>query len=100
MIKGPLGMPRHLPFGVQEADLTTTSEAQRVAAPERARIWKIKNPSVINPMSKAPVAYKVRCAASTACESFMRLLQLRDFVTGLFNESADHRVMGCTCCAS
>ncbi|WIA30543.1 hypothetical protein OEZ86_000626 [Tetradesmus obliquus] len=46
-------------FTAEETDLTTTSEAQRVAAPERARIWKIKNPSVINPMSKAPVAYKL-----------------------------------------
>jgi Cu2+-containing amine oxidase len=46
--------------GLQETDLTSTNEAQRVAAPERARIWKIKNPAVFNPVSKAPVAYKVR----------------------------------------
>jgi Cu2+-containing amine oxidase len=49
---------------LQETELTTTSEAQRVAAPERARIWKIKNPAVINHVSKAPVAYKVHRAAS------------------------------------
>jgi Cu2+-containing amine oxidase len=52
--------------GLQETDLTTTSEAQRVAAPERARIWKIKNPAVTNPVSKSPVAYKVQLDAATA----------------------------------
>jgi primary-amine oxidase len=45
--------------GLMPADLTTTSAAQRKAAPEKGRIWKIKNPAVINPVSQAPVAFKL-----------------------------------------
>jgi primary-amine oxidase len=57
---------------LQETDLTTTGEAQRVAAPERARIWKIKNPAVINPVSKTPVAYKVsKSAGNMMCRRYV-----------------------------
>lgn len=53
------GNPHGNGFTAQETDLTSTSMAQRLTAPDRARIWKIKNPSTINPVSKAPVAYKL-----------------------------------------
>jgi len=46
-------------FYAVETDLLSTSEAQRLAAPEKARIWKIKNPAKTNPMSGGPVAYKL-----------------------------------------
>jgi hypothetical protein len=46
-------------FTAVETDLLTTSSAQRLAAPDKARIWKIKNPDKTNPMSGGPVAYKL-----------------------------------------
>ena len=46
-------------FKVVESDLTTVHGAMRCWAPERGRVWKIKNPAVINPITKAPVAFKL-----------------------------------------
>lgn len=46
-------------FTAIETDLTTTAAAQRTTAPERGRIWKIKNPAVLNPITRSPVAYKL-----------------------------------------
>jgi primary-amine oxidase len=62
MGKGPKN-PHGNGFYAQETDLNTTTEAQRKIAPELGRIWKIKNPGVLNPMSGAPVAYKLMPAA-------------------------------------
>jgi primary-amine oxidase len=42
-----------------ETDLTNTTAAQRTVAFDRARIWKIKNPGVLNPITQNPVAYKL-----------------------------------------
>lgn len=33
--------------------------AQRLINPAAGRIWKLKNPSVINPVTLSPVAYKL-----------------------------------------
>lgn len=44
--------------------LPTTSAAQRLADPFKARIWKVKNPAVTNPISGAPVAYKIMMSAA------------------------------------
>ena len=38
---------------------STTSTAQRSAAPDKARIWKVKNPAVLNPITHSPVAFKL-----------------------------------------
>lgn len=46
-------------FTAIETDLTTTAAAQRTTAPELGRIWKIKNPAVLNPITQQPVAYKL-----------------------------------------
>jgi Cu2+-containing amine oxidase len=46
-------------FRVVDTPLTSTHQAQRVADPFKGRVWKIKNPSSINPSSKQPVAYKL-----------------------------------------
>jgi primary-amine oxidase len=46
-------------FTAVETDLTTTSAAQRLVAFDKARIWKIKNPAVLNPITHNPVAYKL-----------------------------------------
>jgi primary-amine oxidase len=51
-------------FKAQETDLLTTSAAQRLADPFKARIWKVKNPAVTNPISGAPVAYKIMMSAA------------------------------------
>lgn len=58
MPQGPKN-PHNNGFIAQETDLTTTTEAQRLVKPESARIWKIKNPAIKNPMSGSPVAYKL-----------------------------------------
>jgi primary-amine oxidase len=44
---------------VTETPLLTTHAAMRMAAPEKARVWKIKNPAVINPISGQPVSFKL-----------------------------------------
>lgn len=50
-------------FKAVETILGSTTEAQRVIAPEKGRIWKVVNPAVINAASKAPVGYKLVPAA-------------------------------------
>jgi primary-amine oxidase len=52
-------------FKVVETELTTVHGAMRCWAPEKGRIWKIKNPSVINPITKAPVAFKLMATVCT-----------------------------------
>ncbi|KAG1669432.1 hypothetical protein FOA52_004065 [Chlamydomonas sp. UWO 241] len=42
-----------------ETDLTSVHKAQREISPQTGRIWKMKNPSKINPTSGSPVAYKI-----------------------------------------
>lgn len=46
-------------FRVSETPLTSVHAAMRTAAPEKARCWKLKNPSVINPITGEPVAFKL-----------------------------------------
>jgi primary-amine oxidase len=46
-------------FTAVETDLTSTEAAQRLTAPDKGRIWKIKNPAVLNPVTHKPVAYKL-----------------------------------------
>lgn len=46
-------------FRVSETPLLTTNAAQRNACPERSRAWKIKNPSVVNPITGQPVSFKL-----------------------------------------
>ncbi|KAF8068451.1 maoI [Scenedesmus sp. PABB004] len=58
MPRGPEN-PHGNGFWARETDLTSTSAAQRATAPDKARIWKIKNPAVLNPVSGAPVAFKL-----------------------------------------
>eukprot|EP00775_Hariotina_reticulata_P002821 gene2821-3114_t len=41
-------------FRVTETPLLTVHTAMRMAAPEKARAWKIKNPAVINPITGQP----------------------------------------------
>ncbi|KAI8472761.1 MAG: copper amine oxidase [Monoraphidium minutum] len=55
---GP-GNPAGMGFVAQETKLTSTAKAQRKVNFDAARIWKVSNPSVLNPMSGAPVAYKL-----------------------------------------
>eukprot|EP00798_Chlamydomonas_sp_ICE-L_P020186 gene20186-26925_t len=50
-------------FQVVETDLTSVHQAIRDIAPEKGRMWKVKNPASINPISKAPVAFKLIPAA-------------------------------------
>eukprot|EP00884_Botryococcus_braunii_P003393 jgi/Botrbrau1/13054/Bobra.0187s0016.1 len=46
-------------FKAVETDLLTETAAQRVADPQKARIWKIKNPATRHPATGSPVAYKL-----------------------------------------
>lgn len=46
-------------FRVTETPLLTVHSAMRMAAPEKARAWKIKNPAVINPVTGQPVSFKL-----------------------------------------
>ncbi|GAX83474.1 hypothetical protein CEUSTIGMA_g10899.t1 [Chlamydomonas eustigma] len=50
-------------FKAQETTLHSVATAKRMIAPEKARIWKIKNPHVLNKVTKKPVAYKLVPAA-------------------------------------
>ena len=36
-----------------ETDLTSEAEAQRVCDPSRARLWKVKNPESLHPVTGA-----------------------------------------------
>eukprot|EP00878_Enallax_costatus_P018606 GHUV01019596.1.p1 GENE.GHUV01019596.1~~GHUV01019596.1.p1 ORF type:complete len:681 (+),score=180.46 GHUV01019596.1:3034-5076(+) len=44
-------------FICQETELTTVHQAQRTAAPELNRVWRIKNPGKQHPHSGQPIAY-------------------------------------------
>ncbi|KAL4452372.1 hypothetical protein ABPG75_008034 [Micractinium tetrahymenae] len=55
---GP-GNPHGVGFDITERVLRSEGEAQRDAAPERSRVWKIQNPAVLNPASGKPVAFKL-----------------------------------------
>jgi hypothetical protein len=44
---------------VSETPLLSVHAAMRMAAPEKARAWKIKNPGVINPITGQPVSFKL-----------------------------------------
>lgn len=46
-------------FRVSETPLLSVHAAMRMAAPEKARGWKIKNPAVINPITGQPVSFKL-----------------------------------------
>lgn len=46
-------------FAVTETPLLTVHAAQRMAAPERARSWKIKNPEVVHPITGQAVSWKL-----------------------------------------
>lgn len=46
-------------FRVSETPLLSVHAAMRMAAPEKARGWKIKNPAVINPITNQPVSFKL-----------------------------------------
>lgn len=61
--RGPKN-PHGNAFVAVEDDLLRVHLAQRMTAPEQARIWKIKNPGIMNPITKAPVAYKLMPMAS------------------------------------
>ncbi|KAI8475788.1 MAG: copper amine oxidase [Monoraphidium minutum] len=63
----PLGPknPHGNAFQVSETPLLSVHQAMRVAAPERSRAWKIKNPSVINPITGQPVGFKLQPTSST-----------------------------------
>lgn len=49
-------------FVCDETDLTSTHQAQRLAAPELNRVWRIKNPSRVHPHSGHPIAYHLHPA--------------------------------------
>ncbi|PNH03386.1 Primary amine oxidase, partial [Tetrabaena socialis] len=51
-------------FRMQETELVSTSQAQRVHNFATARFWSIKNPFSINPVSGRPVSYRLMPAAS------------------------------------
>jgi primary-amine oxidase len=53
-------------FAVTETDLLSVHAAMRPPAPEKARAWKIKNPSVLNPITGKPVAFKLIPTAAAA----------------------------------
>lgn len=55
---GP-GNPAGNAFLMQETDLLTTDTAQRDAHFPTARHWRIKNPNVLNPISKRPVGFRL-----------------------------------------
>ena len=46
-------------FGPVYNKLKTEKEAQRTAAPEKARAWLVENPSKLNSISGKPVGYKL-----------------------------------------
>ena len=46
-------------FRVVSMPLTSEALGARVCCQERARTWKITNPSVLNPITKNPVSYKL-----------------------------------------
>jgi Cu2+-containing amine oxidase len=45
----PVANPTGNAFWFAERDLLSVSQAQRMAAPEVNRVWRIKNPGAINP---------------------------------------------------
>lgn len=51
-------------FKVVETPLLTEHQAQRVNDASKARSWKISNPSVLHPVTKKPVAWKLLVPAS------------------------------------
>lgn len=57
----PLGPrnPHGVGFDIVERVLERESEAQRMCAPERSRVWKVQNPGSINPATGKPVAWKL-----------------------------------------
>lgn len=57
----PLGPdnPHGVGFVATETVLENESQAQRMACTEKARAWKIVNPSVLNPATGQPVAWKL-----------------------------------------
>eukprot|EP00879_Flechtneria_rotunda_P011264 GHRR01011766.1.p1 GENE.GHRR01011766.1~~GHRR01011766.1.p1 ORF type:complete len:590 (+),score=170.84 GHRR01011766.1:1269-3038(+) len=57
-------------FRVTETPLLSTHAAMRMAAPEKARAWKIKNPLVINPITGQPVSFKL--IPQTNCPMLMQ----------------------------
>jgi len=46
-------------FKVSETPLLTEHQAQRVNDASKARSWKVSNPSVLHPVTKKPVAWKL-----------------------------------------
>lgn len=61
---------------VSETSLLSTHAAQRNFNPMRNRTWKIKNPSVVNPITGQPVSFKLVPLSSechTPHPSFIRL---------------------------
>ncbi|GAQ81207.1 Copper amine oxidase [Klebsormidium nitens] len=57
----PLGPknPHGNGFRAVETDLTSELKAMRCADPFKGRVWKIKNPDSIHPITGKPVAYKL-----------------------------------------
>eukprot|EP00899_Mesostigma_viride_P025592 jgi/Mesvir1/6217/Mv00897-RA.1 len=55
---GP-GNPFGNAFRATSTVLRREREAQRVASPATARVWRIQNDAVLNPISHKPVAYKL-----------------------------------------
>ncbi|KAI7844182.1 hypothetical protein COHA_002317 [Chlorella ohadii] len=55
---GP-GNPHGVGFDITQRVLQRESEAQRMCAPERSRVWKIQNPRVLSPVTGKPVAWKL-----------------------------------------
>ncbi|BDA50132.1 Primary amine oxidase [Coccomyxa sp. Obi] len=51
-------------FVAVETDLTSEAKAQRVCDPFKARLWKVKNPNSLNPITGKPVAYKIMTNAA------------------------------------
>eukprot|EP00983_Pelagomonas_calceolata_P132032 1161832-Pelagomonas_calceolata.AAC.4 len=51
-------------FYAKEQPLLTVKEAQRDISPAHNRVWKLTNPSCLNPITKKPVSYKLMPHAS------------------------------------
>ncbi|KAI8464298.1 MAG: copper amine oxidase [Monoraphidium minutum] len=55
----PVTNPAGNAFSESETDLTTVHAAQRMASPDAARVWRVKNPSRTHPFTRQPVAYHI-----------------------------------------